>query len=602
MHIADLTDAARSRPTRHRRHISLLPSQTLLCEFYETFEGAFTVVIVCWARVCATLATSETTSGLFSRTAVTAKAASGLASPTTPTFRGEPSRIMNGTKTPPEPIAQDTPFASASSNDSAASLKRKREDEPNGIPPKEDDSASTRSKQVQRDILELLSQHDTTPSFLQHDLGSAATEPAQKKSRLSDNASKASISAKLARGAYITLATLKDDAARVTRDIEARLRTKAREVDLLRDGGRLDIEALKQIQRFKGFEELIKEVVDKESQRTGKHEDGVSDVKKESESIINGYANTGTGGRAGTVLTLFGNAPTPKQLFSSMQNPPDGARDPMVKTELPVEEMSLPNGLTATKIVPAPVDSSKKSPTFEDAFAPPYNLLALQPPKNHKRSSTREAPTITWEFKDTITRGSRKGGYTVQSATTGDWLGYGGVDAGQDAKEKRKQRDRALSSGAEAAKEAPAKALSEEQLAREEEALFRRAYSSFAPSHDNAKAVIPAEVKSMLWWYKVGEQRFDETFALDPALVDAEQSGSYMALPAAEQVGDPIDELDLDKLDDFDEETVDVKPVISKTDVEQVLHEVSQLLETLASHQRMRNAILSSSSSASTLR
>ncbi|EMC99997.1 hypothetical protein BAUCODRAFT_30434 [Baudoinia panamericana UAMH 10762] len=250
--------------------------------------------------------------------------------------------------------------------------------------------------------------------------------------------------------------------------------------------------------------------------------------------------------------------------------------------------------------MPAPLDDGKKGPTFEEAFAPPYSLPALHPPKPHKRSSTRDT-SITWEFKDTISRGSKKGGYTVQSLTTGDWLGYGGVDAadGSSPRERRKQRDRALSGGADGTKERPDVSLLEEQQAAEEEALFRRAYSSFAPSHDNTKSVIPAETRSLLWWQKVGEQRFVETFAIDPALSD--EYATTADAPTPVQHVDVSDDAAfgkvLDELDELEQDMLDVEPATSKTDVEAILRAISELLETLASHQRIRNATVSASSS-----
>jgi hypothetical protein len=507
----------------------------------------------------------------------------------------------NGALTPP---AADSDPSSTTAPTDASANKRKRDDEGDGVTVPEQGGLA-RSKQIQNDILELLRQHDTVPSFLEHDFESAANaQPAQKKARLSDAPTKTTIADKLSSGSYTTLTALKDDSARVCKDVESGLRAKTEDVSDSKDNVRLTVEDLKRIQRAKAFEDLIKEVVDKENSYYAAHAAG--QVKKEAGALTNGHVpvpKPAAGERAGTVLTLFGNAPTPKQLFSSMQNPPDGKQDPMIKTELPIEEMSLPNGLTATKVVPAPSDDSKKGPTFEDSFAPPYNLPSLHPPKAHKRAGTRDNATITWEFKDPVNRASRKGGYTVQSMTTGDWLGYGGVDAadGGSSKEKRKQRERALSSGAESGKEPPSKTMLEEQQAREEEALFRRAYSSFAPSHDNARSVIPAELRSMIWWHKIGAARYNDTFALDSALLDSDDAASYKLLPELDQSADQDADFGrvIEQLDDFDEDMADVEQVKSKTDVEDVLHQVSELLETLASHQRIRNASLSSSAAPS---
>jgi hypothetical protein len=502
----------------------------------------------------------------------------------------------NGTLTPP--LSVDP--AHTAPTDASAHKRKRDDDEPQPANHVAETNSTNESAQTQRDILDILKQYDTTPSFLQHEASddSNAQPPSQKKARL-DSSSKASISSKLSQAWYTSLDGLKADAARVSKDIETSLRAKAREREGI-NGGRLSVEELKQIQRAKAFEQLVRDVVAKENQYEAIHH--VKDVKKESAGMLNGVktepgtTNKGTG----TVLTLFGNAPTPKQLFSSMQNAPAPVLNGAVRTELPVEEMSLPNGLTATKVMLAPVDEGKKAPTFEEAFPPPYNLPTLHPPKSHKRSSTRDT-TITWEFKDPIHRGNKKGGYTVQPLTDGSWLGYGGVDP-SSAKEKRRQRERALSSGAESVKEPPSKAASEEEEKRYEEALFKRAYSSFAPSYDNAKAIIPAQTKANIWWQKVGEKRCEETFALDPALVSEQPIDPVEAnkqnaqeLPETEEEFGKI----VDELLEHDEEMADAEAVNSKTNVEHVMHEISELLETLASHQRIRNATLPSSTSAS---
>lgn len=505
----------------------------------------------------------------------------------------------NGDVTPPLIVVAPTSHTAHSDN---SATKRKRDDEPDLRPAVDSPQGFSKSKQTQRDILEILQQYDTSPSFLKLEFEDTQSgQPSQKKARLSDGSTKTTISAKLGNGAYAALRALKDDAARVSKALEASLRAKAKEAESL-NAGRLSVDDLKQIQRAKAFEGLICEVVDKESRYETTHTGPV--LKKETSGLTNGHiadAKAGADNGMGTVLTLFGNAPTPKQLFSSTQNASIGKEGLAIKSELPVEEMSLPNGLTATKIMPAPVDG-KKGPTFEEAFAPPYNLPTLHPPKAHKRSSTRDT-TITWEFKDPVNRSSKKGGYTVQSLTTGNWLGYGGVDSANDAsaREKRKQRDRALSSGAESVKEAPTKITLDEQQAKLEEALFRRAYSSFAPSIDNAKSVLPAETKAMVWWHKVGEKRFCDTFAIDPALLDSTAVDAVSLLPEPEvpAINEEDFETVVNEMADLDEDMANAKSAISKTDVKQVLREVSELLETLASHQRIRHATLPSSTAAS---
>ena len=438
-----------------------------------------------------------------------------------------------------------------------------------------------------------MTRYDTQPSFLEHAFLDAATNGlAQKKAKLSESAGDSTtIAAKLSNGSYATLAQLKQDAVRVSKELATGVR--AVEKPDGQTGGRPSVEDLKRIQRIGALEQLVKEIVDRESKYESAQQDGAK------QALANGHsASHSAAARSGTVLTLFGNAPTPKQLFSSMQHSAEVKPDPEIKVELPVAEMGLPNGLTATNIMPSGTGETKTGPTFEESFAPPYSLATLHPPKNHKRSSTKDIK-VTWEFKDPVTRGSKRGGYTTQSLITGEWLSYGGVDPGPGSsalQEKRKQRDRALS-GAESMHTAPTKAGLEDELARQEDALFRRAYSSFAPTHDDTKSLIPAETKSMAWFAKLGDRRFNEAFGSDPALAD-KASIAQMAIDPVllEPAGDKEEDFDrmIEELDSLPEDTFEEKPW-DKTDPELVLREIAELLETLASHQRIRNATLFSS-------
>ena len=441
-----------------------------------------------------------------------------------------------------------------------------------------------------------LCRHDTKLSFLKHPLDNKSKdERSPKKARLSEQAdNKLSIASKLSTGAYSNLSDMRKDAELVSESMASSVRAEAKE----RENSRLQIDDLKQLQRIQAFQLVVKDVVDQESRYEAVH--GNKAIKQEDGAIANGHPSSkGDGGPAGagTVLTLFGNAPTPKQLFSSMQRPSAEAIERNIKTELPVEEMSLPTGLAATKIMPIPADSKKKGPTFEEAFAPPHSLPLLQPPKSHKRSTTRDNTTITWEFKDQLSR-NKKGGYTTQSLSVGDWLGYGGTESKDEPtspREKRKQRDRALSGG-ESSQPPPRRESFTNTPAKEEEALFRRAYSSFAPSYDNSKAIVPQEVKSMVWWNKIGQQRYNETFAIDPALSDEQPTKFADVLSGMEEVklreedfGQIVEELHELEEDD------NLGIVREKTNVDQVLREISELLETLTSHQRIRNASLGAS-------
>ena len=367
--------------------------------------------------------------------------------------------------------------------------------------------------------------------------------------------------------------------------------------------GRVSVEDLKRIQRINALAQMVEEIVDREASRAKAHSDTNGSTKQEPVPLANGVksgAPESTDRTTGTVLTLFGNAPNPRQLFSSTQHT-ETSEDSKIKLELPVEEIGLPNGLTATQIVPSDTANVKRGPTLEEAFPAPYSLPSIHPPKGHKRSAVRDT-TLNWEFKDPVSRGSKRGGYTTQSLTTADWLGYGGIDPAYgfySPQEKRKQRDRALSGG-ERMQTAPTKAQAGAELQKQEEALFRRAFSSFAPSSDSTKSLVPAQTKAMIWFNKLGNRRFNEVFANDPSLVHDTPSVDFALDPALEETGQKEDDFSnvLEQLDSLPVETFS-EPSTNKTDPDEVLGQISELLETLASQQRIRNATIPSTTSVS---
>jgi hypothetical protein len=63
---------------------------------------------------------------------------------------------------------------------------------------------------------------------------------------------------------------------------------------------------------------------------------------------------------------------------------------------------------------------------------------------------------------------------------------------------KQESRQRALSMGE--AQQPPSEAIFVAVQQAKEDALFRSAYSSFAPSRDDASAIILEETKNMVWW------------------------------------------------------------------------------------------------------
>ncbi|KAF2122525.1 hypothetical protein BDV96DRAFT_481151 [Lophiotrema nucula] len=513
----------------------------------------------------------------------------------------------NGALTPPSlPAAPSSP----------ALAKRKRSDAElaslsNGASVAATSARVTRASRslqaVLEDILEVLRSYDTQPSILNRPISSAIVrnttgEAVSKRSKLASPDGTTTISNLVQSGSYDSLSALKHDVETASNDILATIdvdelsRTQPTPQDI-----RLQISVL-------GFRERLEELIKRENPErshgpgqgcttpsaenaTDKDEKAVAIKVEEQDQEL----------ASGTVLTIYGSAQGPKQLFSSRQQPhrippSHGTKtdlDLSVKLHLPLRESSLPNIISTTQVFPIPDDDRKqeaKSKTFGQVFTAPPNLPQISPPKTAKPLTTRDN-TITLVQPDALPKPGRKSSsssYTKQNLSTGSWLGYGGVDMPKDTTSptaKQKSRQRALSTGE--AQLPPSEATRVAIQQAKEDALFRSAFSSFAPSRDDAAAIVPEETKNKVWWQYVGEKRFTETFPIDPALEEPVEAVVEEDANEADLFKEAVENFVPDEHDPLhdSEDTA----VLDK-DTEEILKEISELIETLSSYQRIRNS------------
>lgn len=344
-------------------------------------------------------------------------------------------------------------------------------------------------------------------------------------------------------------------------------------------------------------------------------------------------SNTDSTGR--TVLTLLSAASQPKQLFSSLQeskivNPSKASQVsesdiPVQDEEIveagsilnfpPLREAALPNGISTTKVIPihsTGVKNAKtKIPTMGDIFAAGSNITPLNPPRQSRHTATR-SQSVNWFNPNEASSPGRSRGretFTMQPLSTGQWLTYNVAPSPKQLstpEAKRKQRDRALSQG-ESKTPLPQEVIEAHYQAREE-ALFRSAYSSFAPDHDNTAALVPERLKNRLWWERFGQKRLHDILAqTDTTPRDdsfSEVDDSHSPIEPSE------DELFKEAVETWTPEDMppEFKTLTEKTkvedeaekDIQDVLEEVSELLETLNSHQHVKNLSLPTNARTST--
>lgn len=334
--------------------------------------------------------------------------------------------------------------------------------------------------------------------------------------------------------------------------------------------------------------------------------------------LVNGNV---TGSNA--ILTLYGSAPQPKQLFSSLQQAADtdskrSTLKPNTRISGPhlvstvvssphdesIKEHTLPNGISVTKVIPvhSKNDGKKtKVPTLGELFAPPPSLPPLNPPKHLRYNATRSS-SVAWygaSEPSTSTKPNRRDTFSVQPQTTCTWLRYNSSTQLSSPEAKRKERDRALS-----VNEPPSATAHEDTFANnqvKEDALFRSVYSSFAPDRDNTGALITDYTKNRMWWKWEGETRYQdhlETEYLQLPVENVDQNGDIVEL---------IDSIEEDVFKDIADdwtpkeippEFTDASEIVhleipeDSKEVDDILQEISDLLETLNSYQRNRNLSL----------
>ncbi|KAK8113929.1 uncharacterized protein PG998_001581 [Apiospora kogelbergensis] len=289
------------------------------------------------------------------------------------------------------------------------------------------------------------------------------------------------------------------------------------------------------------------------------------------------------------ILSVYGEAPR-RHLYSSLQQPvaTEGHSDGVIR---PLREEGLPAGIKIAHTIPfsfpSAIEKDKKSKTLGELFPAPRNLPSLQPPKAPK--STTKGLQVGWHRPELTEKSKyRSGSYFGQNISTGRWLDYS--NAAPPSQIMTKKRERALSL-------AGTKPSSTDLETSEMEALFRGAFSSFAPSKDDSAAMVSSGLISQtMWWHKVGKRNFDRLLEseMPDAAATEDDKDKDIEIPLDEDlIEDAIDTWD-DRIDPSLEEMCNPQKSDAEKDVDDILQEVSDMIQTLISFQKNRNLSLPS--------
>lgn len=450
-----------------------------------------------------------------------------------------------------------------------------------------------------------------------------------KRLKLSDPSSESTIAALIRAKMYTTVEEIVKDVETALSLVADKLQeglAKHHEQPLSASSQKLQMEMAQARALKSTFDNLIlREIIQRpRSLNPARHRSG-SWLERETssdDSAINpGPANVAMISR-NDVLTLYGSAPIPKQLFSSLRHPVEAGLQRSKPGQNGVSETTfisqkshiageraLPNGISTTKIVPTqsldPFEVKKDVPTLGELFPPPITLPPLNPPKQSRHTATRSS-SITWVHaseSSASTRIHRRDAYPMQPLSTGQWLTYNVAPSPtqlSSPEARRKQRDRALSFGETQPAIPHEDVVAHSQV--KEDALFRSVYSSFAPDRDNAAAIVPERTKNRIWWKRYGEKKFQDYLDLSYSVGIDEKLAETTNNPGAV---DGVDGNDFqDAVDNWTPEPLPPELVQAKDgnprtpeisrEVNEILQEISELLETLNSYQRIRNLSLAS--------
>ncbi|KAJ5095396.1 hypothetical protein NUU61_004752 [Penicillium alfredii] len=438
-----------------------------------------------------------------------------------------------------------------------------------------------------RSLVELLLKHDTELQLLSCPFPTSAAKPRTKRAKVSGDQETCNIQTRVDASHYSTLQEFLSDIEKASAAVIERNQNQA-------NGTRADGAPLTEVvNRIAAFKKHMNSLV-------GQSFINQTDVKAESpdddgEELSQSTAMHVDAREDKQALTLFGNPSNPQQLFSSLQKSvkvplqsSDSEAQHFVEVQEELRETALPNGITTTKIVPYNLEAASKSlkRTFGEVFAPRPGLPQLEPPRRRSNRSTSAWIDPLETISDTTAFLGDRNNYCLAPLPSTEWLQYGGVTSSPSYWSRVEKHH--------AEGDVQPRHGDPALWTRPDHSLLQGVFSSFAPSFDSSGAVVQLDSKDLVWWGRRGAKRLRTLLSI-PYEQDVE-----IETPTVQpgSIGE-LDESTLEEMvrsfnpDDFAENfhqsgTTATNDPESK-DVEEMLSDISELLNTLSSFQRIRN-------------
>ncbi|KIW75289.1 hypothetical protein Z517_12063 [Fonsecaea pedrosoi CBS 271.37] len=434
--------------------------------------------------------------------------------------------------------------------------KRKRTVSPE-VAPKD-----TALQSTLQDVLRVLRKHDTTPSLLKYPLSSSKSgAPDIKRARLvKSESANDTIEDRILTGSYDSFRALKED----IRSVQDALIT---DISATTQNGNVETDVQGQLS-------TLINVLDK-------YETESSEVAKIKSEDFPGADLISSNSKQFLSLRSQVNGGV-QILFSGLQVPQQPGND--CAAVIPETECSrLPNGfeLTDFSSLGGDQDATKKQErrSFGTVFRPIGRVKPLDLPHTARDVARGNNLEFIPNSSRTENLPQNKHDYKFARLATSSWLSYSTTST-QSQQDRRKVQPTSRNNDFKAALEANSVRHGHDLTADE---LFSSVYCSFAPTSDNAYSLVSAKDKSRQWWQHHGEQKLSRLFRTRDtvtSLVDGQNGGTEDKDEFAELVANFKPEED---------EAEEAQPEASEKDVEKLLGEVSEMIETLSSYQRNRS-------------
>ena len=440
------------------------------------------------------------------------------------------------------------------------------------------------------------SRSDTDLQLLSCPLQSPPTKPRSKRTKVSgDKEENLSIQSRVASGRYNTLQEFLSDFEKASSAVIERNQSQV----YGEQADETPVTGL--VNRIAAFKKLLNSLV-RQAQSTQ------TDIKAEpSENDADAPAKSTSDDddtrNESVALTLFGNPANPKQLYTSLQKSvkvsfpsPEAKSEKFVEVQAPLREDTLPNGITVAKIPPYNLESQTKAPkrTFGEVFAPRPTLPQLDPPRR-ARSSSRNALNSWVDPFDAVTNfkafpGDRTN-YCLAALPSGQWLQYGGVTSSPSfwGRRQKQHSSQHTEDGATTQKHHEDSSFSQE----DDPSVLQGVYSSFAPSFDSSGAIVQADSKNLVWWSKRGSKRLNTLLSV-PQVEETESESTVQPGNIGELDESTLEEMvnafkEEDYADNVQNKPEEIEEAKMSKDLDEMLRDISELLGTLSSYQRIRN-------------